>query len=98
MAKPVIVDAGRTRIVRCNGWLSGLAAPGLLGAAQVAVLQRAGIKRRIRFLGETGRDFLRISFSCSRTFTRRRSWVSVPVVGEGPRLRTSQRDSDMAPL
>lgn len=43
MAEPVIVDAVRTPIGRRNGWLSGLHAAELLGAAQVELVKRAGI-------------------------------------------------------
>src|SRR4051812_50070308 len=40
---PVIVEAVRTPIGKRNGWLSTLHAAEILGAAQVAVLERAGI-------------------------------------------------------
>jgi acetyl-CoA C-acetyltransferase len=43
MAQPVIVDAVRTPIGKRNGWLSGLRAADLLGAAQVEVVKRSGI-------------------------------------------------------
>ena len=43
MAQPVIVEAVRTPIGRRNGWLSGLHAADLLGAAQSGVVERAGI-------------------------------------------------------
>jgi acetyl-CoA C-acetyltransferase len=43
MARPVIVEAARTPIGKRNGWLSGLRAPDLLGAAQVEVVKRSGI-------------------------------------------------------
>ncbi len=43
MSRPVIVEALRTPIGKRNGWLSGLHAAELLGAAQVEVLKRAGI-------------------------------------------------------
>ena len=43
MSNPVIVEAVRTPIGKRNGWLSGLSAPELLGAAQVEVVKRAGI-------------------------------------------------------
>ena len=43
MGTPVIVEAVRTPIGKRNGWLSGLHAAEILGAAQVAVLERAGI-------------------------------------------------------
>ena len=43
MAQPVIIEAVRTPIGKRNGWLSGLRAPDLLGAAQVEVVKRAGI-------------------------------------------------------
>ena len=43
MKNPVIVEAVRTPIGRRNGWLSGLSAPKLLAAAQVGVLERAGV-------------------------------------------------------
>ena len=38
MAQPVIIEAVRTPIGKRNGWLSGLRAPDLLGAAQVFAL------------------------------------------------------------
>ena len=43
MGNPVIVEAVRTPIGRRNGWLSGLHAADLLGAAQMGVVERAGI-------------------------------------------------------
>ena len=43
MGTPVIVEAVRTPIGKRNGWLSTLHAAEILGAAQVAVLERAGI-------------------------------------------------------
>ena len=43
MGTPVIVEAVRTPIGRRNGWLSGLHAAEILGAAQSAVVHRAGI-------------------------------------------------------
>ena len=43
MAQPVIIEAVRTPIGKRNGWLSGLHAADLLGAAQVEVVKRAGI-------------------------------------------------------
>jgi acetyl-CoA C-acetyltransferase len=43
MSNPVIIEAVRTPIGKRNGWLSGLSAPELLGAAQVEVIKRAGI-------------------------------------------------------
>ena len=43
MANPVIVEAVRTPIGKRNGWLSGLRAPELLGAAQIEVVKRSGI-------------------------------------------------------
>ncbi|HEY2214263.1 MAG TPA: steroid 3-ketoacyl-CoA thiolase, partial [Acidimicrobiales bacterium] len=43
MAQPVIVEAVRTPIGKRNGWLSGLRAPDILGAAQVEVVKRSGI-------------------------------------------------------
>jgi acetyl-CoA C-acetyltransferase len=43
VAQPVIVEAVRTPIGRRNGWLSGLHAADLLGAAQSGVVERAGI-------------------------------------------------------
>ena len=43
MANPVIVEAVRTPIGRRNGWLSGLHAADLLGAAQAGLVERAGI-------------------------------------------------------
>ncbi|WP_440713404.1 steroid 3-ketoacyl-CoA thiolase [Gordonia sp. FQ] len=43
MGDPVIVEAARTPIGKRNGWLSGLHAAEILGAAQVGVIERAGI-------------------------------------------------------
>jgi acetyl-CoA C-acetyltransferase len=43
MSRPVIVEAVRTPIGKRNGWLSGLRAAELLGAAQAEVVNRAGI-------------------------------------------------------
>ena len=43
MGNPVIVEAGRTPIGKRGGWLSGLHAAELLGAAQTGVIERAGI-------------------------------------------------------
>lgn len=43
MANPVIVEAVRTPMGRRRGWLSGLHAAELLGAAQRAVVERSGI-------------------------------------------------------
>lgn len=43
MGTPVIVDAVRTPIGKRGGWLSGLHAAEVLGAAQLALVQRAGI-------------------------------------------------------
>jgi acetyl-CoA C-acetyltransferase len=43
MAQPVIIEAVRTPIGKRNGWLSGLRAADILGAAQVEVVKRAGI-------------------------------------------------------
>src|SRR5277367_6639343 len=43
MAQPVIVEAVRTPIGKRNGWLSGLHAADLLGAAQVELVKRARI-------------------------------------------------------
>ncbi|GAA4664703.1 steroid 3-ketoacyl-CoA thiolase [Gordonia humi] len=43
MGVPVIVDAARTPIGKRNGWLSGLHAAELLGAAQTGLIARAGI-------------------------------------------------------
>lgn len=43
MTRPVIVEAVRTPIGKRNGWLSGLHAAELLGAAQVELVKRAGI-------------------------------------------------------
>jgi acetyl-CoA C-acetyltransferase len=40
---PVIVEAVRTPIGKRRGWLSGLHAAELLGAAQVALIERAGV-------------------------------------------------------
>jgi acetyl-CoA C-acetyltransferase len=44
MAQPVIIEAVRTPIGKRNGWLSGLHAAQLLGAAQVELVKRAGIE------------------------------------------------------
>jgi len=44
MSRPVIVEAVRTPIGKRNGVLSGLHAAELLGAAQVALLERAGVE------------------------------------------------------
>src|SRR5690349_3285144 len=44
MAEPVIVEAARTPIGKRNGWLSGLHPTGLLSAAQIEVVKRAGIE------------------------------------------------------
>ncbi|GAA5164136.1 MULTISPECIES: steroid 3-ketoacyl-CoA thiolase [Amycolatopsis] len=43
MGEPVIVEAVRTPIGRRRGWLSGLHAAELLGAAQAALVERAGL-------------------------------------------------------
>ncbi|RZQ63117.1 steroid 3-ketoacyl-CoA thiolase [Amycolatopsis suaedae] len=43
MGDPVVVEAVRTPIGRRRGWLSGLHAAELLGAAQAALLERAGL-------------------------------------------------------
>jgi acetyl-CoA C-acetyltransferase len=43
MAQPVIVEAVRTPIGKRNGWLSGLRAADLLGAAQVELVKRSGV-------------------------------------------------------
>jgi acetyl-CoA C-acetyltransferase len=43
MAQPVIIEAVRTPIGKRNGWLSGLHASEVLGAAQVELIKRAGI-------------------------------------------------------
>ncbi len=43
VGSPVIVEAVRTPIGRRNGWLSGLHAAEVLGAAQRALVERAGI-------------------------------------------------------
>ena len=48
MAQPVIIEAVRTPIGKRNGWLSGLRAPDILGAAQVEVVKRAGIDAGLR--------------------------------------------------
>jgi acetyl-CoA C-acetyltransferase len=44
MGTPVIVEAVRTPIGKRNGWLAGLKAPEILRAAQLAVIDRAGIE------------------------------------------------------
>ena len=43
MGNPVIVEATRSPIGKRNGWLSGLHATELLGAAQKALVEKAGI-------------------------------------------------------
>ncbi len=43
MGNPVIVEAVRTPLGRRRGWLAGLHAGELLGAAQTAVIERAGL-------------------------------------------------------
>ena len=43
MGQPVIVEAVRTPIGKRNGWLAGMKAPEILRAAQLAVIDRAGI-------------------------------------------------------
>lgn len=43
MGNPVIVEAVRTPIGKRGGWLSGLHAAELLGAAQQGLLERSGI-------------------------------------------------------
>ncbi len=43
MARPVIVEAVRTPIGKRNGWLSGFHAAELLGQAQSALVERAGV-------------------------------------------------------
>ncbi len=43
MAQPVIIEAVRTPIGKRNGWLSGLRAADILGAAQTEVVKRAGV-------------------------------------------------------
>ena len=43
MGEPVIVEAVRTPIGKRNGWLSGLHAAEVLGAAQAGLVDRAGI-------------------------------------------------------
>src|SRR6476659_7851524 len=43
MGAAVIVDAVRTPIGRRNGWLAGLHAAEVLGAAQRALVERSGI-------------------------------------------------------
>src|SRR6202789_1217105 len=47
MAQPVIIEAVRTPIGKRNGWLSGLRAPDILGAAQIEVVKRSGIDPNI---------------------------------------------------
>ena len=56
MAQPVIIEAVRTPIGKRNGWLSGLRAPDMLGAAQgtfdaIGVPVRAEAVLRDRFNG-----------------------------------------------
>src|SRR3954463_6520244 len=43
VGKPVIIEAVRTPMGKRRGWLSGLHAAALLGAAQSAVLARPGV-------------------------------------------------------
>jgi acetyl-CoA C-acetyltransferase len=43
MGEPVIVEAVRTPIGKRNGWLSGLRAADVLGAAQVELVKRSGM-------------------------------------------------------
>jgi acetyl-CoA C-acetyltransferase len=43
VGKPVIVEAVRTPIGKRNGWLSGLHAAQVLGAAQAGLVERAGV-------------------------------------------------------
>jgi len=43
VGQPVIVEAVRTPIGKRNGWLAGMKAPEILRAAQLAVIDRAGI-------------------------------------------------------
>lgn len=43
MGDPVIVEAVRTPIGKRNGWLSGLHAAEILGAAQAGVIERSGL-------------------------------------------------------
>ncbi len=43
MGEPVIVEAVRTPIGKRNGWLSGLHAAEILGAAQAGVIERSGL-------------------------------------------------------
>jgi acetyl-CoA C-acetyltransferase len=43
VGEPVIVEAVRTPISKRNGWLSGLHAAELLGAAQLGLLERSGV-------------------------------------------------------
>jgi acetyl-CoA C-acetyltransferase len=43
MGTPVIVEAVRTPIGKRNGWLSGMKGPEILRAAQLALIDRAGI-------------------------------------------------------
>ena len=47
MGRPVIVEAVRTPLGRRRGWLAGLHAAELLGTAQRAVIERAGIEPEI---------------------------------------------------
>ncbi len=47
MGSPVLVEAVRTPIGKRGGWLSGLHATELLGAAQRGVLERAGVDPRL---------------------------------------------------
>jgi acetyl-CoA C-acetyltransferase len=44
MGRPVIIEAVRTPIGKRNGWLSEMKAPEILRAAQVEVIERAGIE------------------------------------------------------
>jgi acetyl-CoA C-acetyltransferase len=47
MGRPVIVEAVRTPIGKRNGWLSEMKAPEILRAAQVEVIDRAGIQPEV---------------------------------------------------
>ena len=54
MGQPVIVEAVRTPIGKRNGWLSGLRAADVLGAAQVEVVKRLGHRARLGGAGGRG--------------------------------------------
>ncbi len=99
MAQPVIIEAVRTPIGKRNGWLSGLRAPDILGAAQVEVVKRAGIDPAsveqvvggcVTQAGEQGFNVTRTAWLLSRPALRgRRHHGRLPVrlVAAGQPLR-----------